>query len=520
MATDNNAAVSKQYIELCAMLREASHLGSIAALLGWDQETYMPEGGNSARGDQKALLAGMIHERRTSSRVGELLAACEADASLTADDRIAANLREIRRDYDLATKLPKDLVEAWAKTGSDAQAAWKVAREKSNFKAFAPHLEKMFALARRKAECYGVPSGGEAYDALLNEYEPGATAAMIEATFTPLRARLTDIIRRVKASKTKVDTSVLGLKAPAAAQHELGHEVLRAIGFDLSSGRLDTTTHPFCEGLAPGDTRLTTRYRDEKFTDALFGTMHEAGHGMYEQGLPKVYNAKRDGPVALFGTPLAEAISLGIHESQSRMWENFVGRGRPFVGWLTPRVKKAFGKAAAKVTTERLYRAVNTCTPSFIRVEADEATYNMHVMVRFEIERGLLNGTLNVKDVPGVWNAKYAEYLGVKVPDDRRGCLQDVHWSFGLIGYFPTYTLGNLYAAQFWETIQKKVKGLDAQMAKGDYSALKKWLNTNIHIHGRRYRAGDLCQRVTGAPLSAEPLLRHLERKLGEVYGI
>jgi len=508
------------YVELCTLLREAANLNSVAALLGWDQETYMPEGGNSARGDQKALMAGLIHERRTSKRLGDLLSKGEGDSGLKSDDRVAANLREIRRDYDLATKLPKDLVEEWAKTGSDAQAAWKLAREKSNFKAFAPHLEKMFALARRKAECYGVPSGGEAYDSLLNEYEPGATAAMIEATFTPLRGQLTDIIRRVQSSKAKVDTRVLTIKAPAAAQHELGHEVLRAIGFDLSAGRLDTTTHPFCEGMGPGDTRLTTRYRDEKFTDALFGTMHEAGHGMYEQGLPKVYNAKRDGEMSLFGTPLADAISLGIHESQSRMWENFVGRGRPFVSWLTPRVKKAFGKAAGAMNTEKLYRAVNTCTPSFIRVEADEATYNMHVMVRFEIERGLLNGTMNVKDVPSFWNAKYKEYLGVKVPDDRRGCLQDVHWSFGLIGYFPTYTLGNLYAAQFWETIQKKVKGLDAQMAKGEFDGLKKWLNTNIHAHGRRYRAAELCEKVTGKPLEAAPLLRHLERKLGEVYGI
>lgn len=514
------ASLPSHYVQLCGLLREAANLVSVAALLGWDQETYMPEGGNSARGDQKSLLAGLIHERKTSKQLGDLLSKCEGDAALTGDDRIAANLREIRRDYDLATKLPKELVEEWAKAGSDAQAAWKIAREKSNFKAFAPHMEKMFALAKRKAECYGIPSGGEAYDALLNEYEPGATGAMIEATFTPLRARLADIIRRVKASKTKVDTSLLEIQAPVAAQQELGHTVLRAIGFDLHAGRLDVTTHPFCEGMGPGDTRLTTRYRDEKFTDALFGTMHEAGHGMYEQGLPKVYNAKRDGEIPLFGTPLADAISLGIHESQSRMWENLVGRGKPFVGWFVPHVKKAFGKAASKMTADKLYRAVNTCTPSFIRVEADEATYNMHVMVRFEIERGLLNGTLSVKEVPAFWNAKYKEYLGVKVPDDRRGCLQDVHWSFGLIGYFPTYTLGNLYAAQFWETIQKKVKGLDGQMAKGDFSALKKWLNTNIHAHGRRYRAAELCEKVTGKPLSAEPLLRHLESKLGEVYGI
>lgn len=505
------------YADLCQLVREASTLGSISSLLNWDQETYMPEAGVDARAQQQGLLAGIVHERRTHPRIGELLAACESEvgSAIEAGSAEAANIREMRRDYNLATKLPKSLVEEWAITTSKASEEWKHAREKSDFKKFAPWLAKVMDLCKQKAACYGIPAGGEAYDALINEYEPGITAAQIEQVFTPLRARLSDLIARVAASKAKVSTKILSSKVPADAQHAFGLEVLAAMGFDLKAGRLDTTTHPFCSGIAPGDTRLTTRYRDEKFTDALYGTMHEMGHGLYEQGLPKM------GPNS--GTPLANDISLGIHESQSRMWENFVGRSRPFWQWALPKVKKQFGphaKAFKAAKVEDLYCAVNTCTPSFIRVEADEGTYNLHVMIRFEIERGLLSGSLAVKDVPAAWNAKYKEYLGVKVPDDRRGCLQDVHWSFGLVGYFPTYTLGNLYAAQFWETINKKIKDLPKRLAAGDFAPLKKWLNTNIHAHGRRYRAAELCEKVTGKPLSADPLMRHLEGKLSEVYDL
>jgi carboxypeptidase Taq len=289
------------------------------------------------------------------------------------------------------------------------------------------------------------------------------------------------------------------------------------LGFDLSAGRLDVTTHPFCSGFAPGDTRLTTRYRDEKFTDALYGTMHEAGHGLYEQGLPKSAQGKKP---AYFGQPLGEAISLGIHESQSRMWENFVGRSKPFWKWAHPLIVKNLSKKFDKWGAKDFYAATNTVNPSFIRVEADEGTYNMHVMIRFEIERALLNGQMSVKDVPAEWNKRYKDYLGVKVPDDRRGCLQDVHWSFGLIGYFPTYTLGNLYAAQLWETINEAIPDLNKQIAKGKFLELKTWLNENIHRHGRRYMAADLCKKVTGKELSADPLMRHLTEKAEAVYGI
>jgi carboxypeptidase Taq len=505
------SATSASYEELCKLGHEAATLGSVSALVNWDQETYMPPGGAEARAEQSSLLAGLLHERATSPKLGELIGECEGDSALTSDDVAAANLREFRRDYDLATKLPGDLVRELAKVGSQSQEVWKKARKASDFAMFAPWLEKMMSLTRRKAECYGVPAGGELYDALINEYEPGATAKEIEAIFTPLRDRLAAFIHEVAEKGTPPDTSAIEASIPPAKQHEFGLFVLKHLGFDLTRGRLDTTTHPFCSGFGPGDTRLTTRYGDERFTDSLYGTMHEGGHGIYEQGLPKGTH---------FGQPLAESISLGIHESQSRMWENFVGRGRPFWTWVMPHAQKILGGSFAGASVDAVVKAVNTCQPSFIRVDADEGTYNLHVMLRFEIERALIRGDLKPADLPGVWNAKIKEFFGLEVPNDAQGCLQDVHWSFGLIGYFPTYCLGNLYAAQWWETINEQIPDLDAQMAKGEFGALKTWLNENIHAHGRRYRASELCSLVTGKPLSADPLMRHLESRIRPAYGI
>jgi carboxypeptidase Taq len=512
------------YFELCELSRQSATLESVSALLNWDQETYMPHGAGAHRAEEQALIAGLIHERKTSPRIGDLIAKCEADQTLVADagSLAAAAVREFRRDYNLATKLPRDLVSELALTGSQAQEVWKQAREKNDFAMFAPWLEKMYALARRKADCYGVPKGGERYDALLNEYEPGITAREIEAIFTPLRQRLASFIAEVAKGKRPSDAP-LKAKIDADKQHKFGLFIVEAMGFDLHSGRLDVTTHPFCSGMAPGDTRLTTRYRDEKFTDALYGTMHEAGHGLYEQGLPKsaklppIPKVTPNGSAALtlFGNPLAESISLGIHESQSRMWENLVGRSRSFWDWALPHAKKMLGTGLDTYAAEDLYRAVNIVNPSFIRVEADEATYNLHVMLRFEIERALLAGDIQTSEVPGVWNRRFKDFLGVDVPDDRRGCLQDVHWSFGLIGYFPTYTLGNLYAAQFWETIRSQIPDLDRQIG-----SLKTWLNTNIHAHGKRYRASDLCKMLTGKSLTADPFMRYLEGKLRPIYGI
>lgn len=528
------------YQTLLARARELATLKSVSALTQWDHETYMPPAGADNRAEQEAILASLVHERATSKQMGDLISACEGDKSLLSDPIIAANVREFRRDYDLATKLPNDLVEEWARTSALATETWKKARAASDFKAFEPALTKMMGLARRKAECYGWPSGGEPYDALLNEYEPGATAKQIEAIFTPLRARLSTLIQTIASKGKPPSDAPLNARVPEDRQHKLGMRVLKALCFDLDAGRLDVTTHPFCSGIAPGDTRLTTRYRGERFTDALYGTMHECGHGLYEQGLPKLARAAVGGATsgsvshpARFGEPAADAVGLGIHESQSRMWENLVGRSPEFWQWLKPIADEEFGGALAKFSADDLYRAANTAKPSFIRVEADEATYNLHIMLRFSIERALLRGDLEARDVPGAWNAAFKDMLGLTPPDDRRGCLQDIHWSGGLIGYFPTYCLGNLYAAQFWETINTAGKApgaaadvpagipdLKAQIARGEFGQLREWLRAAIHQHGRRYLSGDLCQRITGKPLSADALMRHLESRLKPVYGL
>lgn len=505
-------AAPAAYTQLSEILKEVETIGSIGSLLGWDQETYMPEHAAAHRSDQQSFISALAHERGTSTRIGDLIAQCEAHEDIKADasSALARSVREMRRDYDLKTKLPTALVAELAKVGSQAQEVWKQARAKNDFPMFAPWLERMMNLSRQKAECYGVPRGGEIYDALLDEYEPGATAREIESIFTPLAERLSTLIQSLTAAGKHPSDACLKIKLPIPAQSELGHQALKAIGFNFHAGRLDTTAHPFCSGMAPGDTRLTTRYRETAWPDSFYGVLHEGGHGLYEQGLPK------EG--AAFGTPLSHAISLGIHESQSRMWENFVGRSRAFWVWFLPHLQSAANGQLQAFSVDDIYRAVNTAKPSLIRVESDEATYNLHIMIRFELERAMIAGTIKIKDLPGEWNRLYKQYLGVTVPDDARGCMQDVHWSFGLIGYFPTYTLGNLYAAQLWETILAEIPTLQEQMARGEFGALKTWLNQNIHAHGRRYRAGELCRMLTGKPLSADPLLRHLESRLRPVY--
>ncbi len=469
----------------------------------------MPHAGGEARAEQQSLLSAMVHEHKTSKEIGDLIAACEQDKGL--DDRARANIREMRRDFDRETKLPTELVAELAKVQSQSQEVWKEARAKNDFAMFAPWLERVLDLTRRKAECYGTPKGGELYDALLDEYEAGMTAREIDSIFTPLRPRLAGLVAAIAASGKQQDKKCLEMKFTQEQHAGFCHTVLEGMQFDLNAGRLDVTTHPFCSGVAPGDTRLTFRWKTDSFLEPLYGVMHEAGHGLYEQGLPKA---------AHFGEPLGDSVSLGIHESQSRMWENFVGRSRSFWTWALPHAKRAYAPALDGYSIEKMFHVANLVHPSYIRVEADEATYNLHIMLRFALERALISKQLAVKDLPGAWNSMFKEFLGLAVPDDRRGCLQDVHWSFGLVGYFPTYTLGNLYAAQFWEKINSQITDLDAQMARGQFGALKHWLNQNIHAHGRQFQASELCKRITGKPLSADPLMRHLEGKLKPIYGI
>lgn len=502
----------KPYVELIHQVREASLLGGTADLLGWDREVMMPDGGLEYRSKQLAQLARLQHEIFTSQQVGELLAQCEADSQLMADplSPAAINVREIRRSYDRQTKLPADLVQQEAELGSYSQHEWATARKNSDFKHFQPWLEKSVDLLRRKAECFGWASNGEPWDALAEDYEPGCTAAGVAAVFGPLRDSLQQLISDLMGSTRAPSNAFNELPLPTSQQEAFVRYVAERIGFDFGRGRLDRSTHPFCSGTHPGDVRLTTRFHEANVNDALGSTMHEAGHGIYEQGLPAKH----------WGLPAGQAVSLSIHESQSRLWENQVGRSHAFWRWLHPQLAQFFGDATSGLTLDDVYGGANIVKPTLIRVEADEATYNMHIMIRFEIERALMTGDLPVADVPAVWNQRYQEYLGIEVPDDARGCLQDIHWSMLAIGYFPTYTLGSLYSAQFFEAACEAIPDLEEQFAHGQFESLKTWLNENIHAHGKRYLAAELCQHVTGKPLSADPLMRHLENKLRPLYGL
>ena len=499
------STATHSYDALLRELREMGLLSSISSLLHWDEQTQMPAKGAAHRAEQASLVATTVHARLTSPRVGELLDA----AAEGGDEDRTVNVRETRRTYDRARKIPPSLVEELARTGVLAQHAWTDARKRNDYPAFRPWLEKVVSLKRQEADCVGYASGNR-YDALLDEYEPGATAADIKRTFDGLRGPLVELVRKIVDSPRKAPLEVLQRHFPAAAQERLAREAAAAVGFDFSAGRLDTSAHPFCTGIGPGDTRMTTRYDEHYFGDAFFGVLHETGHGLYDQGLPAEH----------FGTPLGEAVSLGIHESQSRMWENLVGRGRAFWRHFMPRAREGFPDALAGVSDDDWYFAVNDVRPSLIRTEADEATYNLHVMLRFELEQAMLTGEVGAADVPEAWNQRIRDYLGVTPPNDADGCLQDIHWSGGAIGYFPTYTLGNLYAAQFFEQARRDLGDLDAMLARGEFKPLLDWLRRNIHSHGKRHQPGELVRRVTGRELSPEPLLRHLRGKATELYGV
>ena len=500
------------YESLLEATREAHLIGATSAVLSWDQETMMPPGGVELRSRQLAQLARLQHELSTAERVGELLSQCEADANLAADPAspTTAALRELRRDYSRATKLPASLVEELAKVTSIAQHEWAEARKASDFSRFEPHLKRIVELNRQTAACFGWPKSGEVWDALAEGYEPGCTAAQVEAVFTPLRAQLQAILDRILGATQRPSNRFNELPLNTDTQQRFVRMVAERIGFDFNRGRLDTSTHPFCGGSHCRDVRLTTRFSPNCLLDGLGSTMHEAGHGMYEQGLP----------FDQCGTPLGEAVSLGIHESQSRLWENQVGRSRAFWKWGTPQLAQFFGAAVAGIPAEEIYGAANIVEPGYIRVDADEATYNMHIMVRFQLERRLISGDLDPADLPEAWNELYRVYLHLEVPDDRRGCLQDVHWSMGAFGYFPTYTLGTLTAAQMYEAACRDIPGLEAGFGEGQFAPLREWLNARVHSLGRQLRPDALCRSVTGAPLSAESFLRHLRSKLFPLYGL
>jgi carboxypeptidase Taq len=497
------------YDELVKRCQEIGLLASTSSVLYWDQYTYMPPAGTPHRAEQMGLISRMVHEMFTDPKVNELLSAIEgSDLVKDQDSPEAANIRELRYQYDKRTKLPKELVEEITKTTSLAQQDWAQARKDSDFKRFLPWLKKILDLMKQKADAYGYE--GEPYNALLDDYEPGATVDLVADVFKNLRNELVTLLNKIKNAPKKPDVSIVEREYDIGLQKVFGEMVAAAIGYDFKAGRLDVTVHPFCIGIGPGDTRILTRYNPKRLNDALFGTMHEAGHGLYEMGLPKD---------KYFGLPMGDAVSLGIHESQSRMWENEVGRSKAFWKYFLPQAQRIFRKSLDGVALNDFYAAVNDVRPSYIRVEADEATYNLHILLRFEVERAMLTGDLKPADVPGEWNSRFKKYFGIEVDTDSNGCLQDVHWSAGLVGYFPTYTLGNLYSAQFFAKAKADMPDLEHRFEQGDFATFLGWLRKNIHQHGQRYRANKLCERVTGKPLSHRPLIDYMNAKYGEIYG-
>jgi carboxypeptidase Taq len=496
------------YDSLCAHARETALLGSIRGLLEWDERTKMPNAAAGHRADQLAYLAGAIHKRQTDPRVGEWLGEL-ADSPLAADAASDSGtvIRELRRQYDKKTKLPQSLVEELSRAATLGEHTWVEARKANDFAMFRPRLERMIELKRQEAAALGYTT--TPYDPLLDDYEPHAKAADVGPVLAGLREALAPLVQRIIASGRKTDGALLKRQFPTTVQESFGKEISAAIGFDYDAGRLDTTTHPFCGGAGPGDVRITTRYNEQDFGDAFFSILHEAGHGMYEQGLPREQ----------FGLPTGEAVSLGIHESQSRMWENQVGRSRAFWEHVLPRAKQAF-PVLADAGLEPFYAAINEVQPSLIRVDADEVTYNLHILIRFELERALIEDDLQVAELPGAWREKYETYLGITPPSDAEGVMQDVHWSAGLFGYFPTYSLGNLYAAQFFDQAGADLGDLRAAFRRGEFQPLLGWLRDKIHRHGQRYPAAELVVRVTGKQLSHAAWFAQMESKYGELYGL
>lgn len=497
------------YDQLLQRSRERSLLASCSALLGWDEQTYMPTGGAEHRGQVTALIAGLHHERATDPKIGDLIGAVEG-SDLVADPLAveAVNVREWRRDFDRATKLPRELVEELARTTTLAQQEWVTAKRQSDFARFRPWLDTILGLKRREAACLG--SGPDDYDALLDDYEPGAKSADLARLFAAVREELVPLIGAIAEATRKPDLGILQRDYPIDRQRIVGEMIAAAVGFDFRRGRLDVTEHPFCTGIGPGDCRITTRYDPRDFGDAFFSILHETGHALYDQGLDPSQH----------GTPMGEAVSLGIHESQSRLWENAVGRSLAFWKHAFPLVRRVFHEALADVKLDDFHFAVNHVAPSLIRVQADEVTYNLHIIVRFELEHALLSGDLPLADLPGAWSEKYRRYLGVAPANDAEGCLQDVHWAAGLFGYFPTYTLGNVFSAQLFSAARSDLGDLDALLARGEFAGLLSWLRERVHRQGKRYRSADLVRHATGQKPDHRPLIQALRGKYGELYRI
>ncbi len=496
-ATENRMQAFREYVQ------NIDYIGSAQAVLYWDTRVGIPKKGLPQRGELLGYLAGEQYKLQTAPAVKKFLD--EFSSQPAQDDVTAGMIRTVRREYERSMKIPEKEYREYTVATSAAEAAWEEARAKSDFSIFKPHLEKLIDFNKRFIGYWGYTE--HPYDALLHHFEPGFTVKVIDEAFSKLRDTIVSLLDRIKAGSMNPDDRFLKKRFPAAEQEAFGRHVLQIMGYDFEAGRLDVSAHPFTITMHPGDVRITTRYLENEFRSALFASVHEGGHAIYEQDIPET----------LYGTMLCTGASMGIHESQSRFYENLIGRGRAFWACFLPEAKRRF-KQFDGVSLEDFYRGVNTVTPSLIRVEADELTYSLHVIIRYEIEKRIFGEGIAVDELPALWNQKYKEYLGVEPANDAEGILQDMHWSGGSFGYFPSYALGNLYGAQFMHALKKDMPDLDARIASGDFASLHNWLKDNIHVHGAVYEPADLLMRVTGEPLNAQYFIDYLNAKYTDLY--
>ncbi len=501
--------MAEKYQELTAHLREIHNVNQAAQVLGWDQQTQMPPGGAPARAAQLSTLARLAHEMLVSDTTARLLddAAREVrTADFNSDE--ASMVRVVQQDYNNAVKIPSSFVAEWAQVTTLAHEVWAYARANDDFRAFQPSLERIMNLAIQRAEYLGYKD--QPYDALLGEFERGLTTAEVKRIFDEHKPELVALIAAIRQQSDKVSDAVLHQAFDIEQQRQFALAVVKGFGYDFNRGRQDVAVHPFATSFSRGDVRITTRFMNDFLNPALFGMMHEAGHAMYEQGIGE----------SLDGTPLGGGTSLSVHESQSRMWENVVGRSKPFWNWALPKLQAAFPTQLGNVDLDTFYKAINRVAPSFIRVEADEATYNLHIMLRFELETELLAAKIKVADLPEEWNDRFEALFGIAPPNDAQGVLQDIHWSSGLIGYFPAYALGNLLSAQYYNRAVGDNPSIPQDIGNGKFDALLSWLNQNIHQHGRKFTADELTRRITGEPIQSRNYLKYLQQKYSEIYGV
>jgi carboxypeptidase Taq len=498
--------------ELRERLGEISDLGRARALLSWDEHTHMPPAGIEPRAEQLATLARIRHELFVSDELGRLIesAAAELNSAPYESDE-ASLIRVARRGWEKARRVPADLRAEITRVSSLSEHAWERARADSDFEAFLPHLERNVELRRRYADCFdGFEAFEHEYDPLLDDYEPGMTTPEIATVLGELRDGVRPLIAAIADSGVVVDDSCLYGGFPLEAQETLARDVVAGLPLQEGAWRLDTTVHPFATAISAADLRITTRFDPDYLGTALWSVLHEAGHAMYENGVPR----------ALWRSPLASPSSLGFHESQSRLWENWVGRGRPYLEHVMPRLRELFPERLGAVEVEEIYRAANKVQPSLIRVEADQVTYNLHIVLRFELELEIFGGRLELRDLPEAWNTRMRDYLGIEVPDDANGVLQDVHWAGGTFGYFPTYALGNVIAGQLWHRITRELPDLEDRIREGELVGLRDWLRENLHRHGNKFMPKELIQRVAGGPIDVRPYLGQLRERAAEIYRV